>query len=93
MHDKDEIHTFDHEALWSPWAVAYDSSLVASLLGAIHSFRLTDVEDLTVRKPLIDNYLHGISSASAWEAPLIAFATRQDARVRWFGLRPDAIGA
>jgi hypothetical protein len=89
MHDKDELHTFDQNALWEPWAVSPDSSLLACLRSTMYSFRLPDVEDITVRKRLVDHNLQGISSASAWDAPVIAFGSRQDARVRWFELVPE----
>jgi hypothetical protein len=89
MHDKDQLHTFDANALWAPWAVSHDSSLLACLRSAMYSIRLPDVEDVTVRKKLIDNKLSGVSSASAWAAPVMAFATRQDGRVRWFDLVPE----
>jgi hypothetical protein len=89
MHDKDQLHTFDADALWAPWAVSHDSSLLACLRSAMYSLRLPAVEDITVRKRLIDNKLSGVSSASAAQAPVIAFATRQDARVRWFDVVPE----
>jgi hypothetical protein len=92
LHDKRKIQTFDEDALWMPWAVSHDSSLLACLRRAMYSFRLPEVEDITVREPLLDRRLSGISSASSWEAPMLAFATREDGHVRWFELIADAAG-
>jgi hypothetical protein len=89
-HDVDDVRTFDETALWQPLVVAHDGSLLASIRQSVAAFQLPMVEDVTVRKSVVEWGTDINAATWAWEAPLIAFATRQDARLLWFPLEPRA---
>lgn len=86
LHDKAQIRTFDDKEVWRPLAFSHDSSLLTCLRGQVACFRLPTIEGFNVRKTGIDPALRGDAAASAWDAGIVAFGTREDARVRWFHL-------
>jgi hypothetical protein len=83
--DREEILRFDEETLCMPWVTSLDSSLLACMQLYPWGFRLPDLQ----LHPLADDDVSSarcLSAAWAWDAPIIAFGTLEDATVRWFPL-------
>lgn len=86
--DADGFNAFEENSRSSHWAVAYDSSALFTLMGRMVTFRPPELKNVTVRKKIVEPYIDTWVSAWAWEAPIIAFGTFQDDKVRWFRLKP-----
>lgn len=84
--DRDEIVVFDEHMSCSPWATAHDSSMLACQLLAPWTFRLPDLEYVLPSPNVVAPGARCLSSAWAWDAPIVAFGTLEDATVRWFPL-------
>jgi hypothetical protein len=86
MSDPDEIVTFDEHQTCRPWATSPDSSLLVCQLLGPWSFRLPDLYRLTKRGGVTFPGTRCLSAAWAWNTPVVAFGTLEDATVRWFPL-------
>jgi hypothetical protein len=84
--DRDEIVLFDEAMSSTPWVTAHDSSMLACQLLAPWTFRLPDLEYVLPSPKVVAPDARCLSAAWAWDAPIVAFGTLEDATVRWFRL-------
>lgn len=85
---------FDEETLCMPWATSPDGSLLVCQKRSLWSFRLPDLFHYRPSNKIIAPDTRCLSAAWAWDAPVVAFGTLEDATVRWFTLEgvPDGAG-
>jgi hypothetical protein len=84
--DQDEIVTFDEAMSCTPWATAYDGSFISCQLLAPWTFRLPNVEYVPPSTRVVAPGARCLAAAWAWEAPVVAFGTLEDATVRLFSV-------
>jgi hypothetical protein len=75
--------------LCTPWVTDPTSSLLCCLKLAPWCFRLPDLDHIPPAKDLIAGGARCLAAAWAWESPLVAFGTLEDASVRWLRLEPS----
>lgn len=69
-----------------PWATSPDSSLLVCQKLSPWAFRLPDLFHYRPSNNIVAPGARCLSAAWAWDAPIIAFGTLEDATVRWFRL-------
>jgi WD40 repeat protein len=69
-----------------PWATSPDSSLLVCQKLSPWAFRLPDLFHYRPSTKIVAPGARCLSAAWAWDAPLVAFGTLEDATVRWFQL-------
>jgi WD40 repeat protein len=69
-----------------PWATSPDSSLLVCQKLSPWAFRLPDLFHYRPSHTIVAPGARCLSAAWAWDAPIVAFGTLEDATVRWFPL-------
>lgn len=83
---QDSALKFDRDSQWRPWTVSQDSRLLMCLKGRLRAVRLPDLEDVSPPEKIVAPSVRSWAATFAWEAPLVAFSTAEDEKLRCFDL-------
>lgn len=84
--DPQQVVRLDERTLSWPWATSPDSSLLVCQKLSPWGFRLPDLFHYRPSHNIVAPGARCLSAAWAWDAPIVAFGTLEDATVRWFPL-------
>jgi len=84
--DADSVIKLDADSQWRPWVASQDSGMFICLKRSLWCLRLPDLENVGPRAKIVEPSNRAWVAAAAWDAPVIAFGTEDDASVRWFNL-------